>query len=216
MDRPILVNNTIVNNGPFGIQDGQPTIVNSIIWGHGDDLNASVSYVSFSNIGDGEYGGLNNNISSPPHFVNPSQGDYHLLQSSPGIDAGDNTDPDLRTTDIDGDPRIINGVVDMGADEFVGPLRIDVRANANQVAAGSRLTYTITITNINPFSISATVTETLPAHVTPSGTLIWQPTISGSYGVWTQTVSVTVQPDFEGILTIQLRPIPMIIDNQLS
>ncbi|UCF00304.1 MAG: right-handed parallel beta-helix repeat-containing protein [Planctomycetota bacterium] len=46
-------------------------------------------------------------------------GDYHLLENSPCIDTGN---PHLIAqsdeTDIDGDPRLIDGRVDIGADEF--------------------------------------------------------------------------------------------------
>jgi hypothetical protein len=58
----------------------------------------------------------NNNITNPPAFVNPSSGDYHLLIGSPGIDCGN--DSYVTTgTDLDGNPRIVNGTVDMGCYE---------------------------------------------------------------------------------------------------
>ena len=52
-------------------------------------------------------------------------GDYHLCWTSPCINAGDPSffgQPD--ETDIDGEPRIIAGRVDMGSDE-VGPKQVD-------------------------------------------------------------------------------------------
>lgn len=55
-----------------------------------------------------------------PQFVNPSAGDFHLLPSSPAIDAGNNSDvPSYLTTDSDGNSRIAGGVVDMGVYEQV-------------------------------------------------------------------------------------------------
>jgi hypothetical protein len=46
-------------------------------------------------------------------------GDYHLLAVSPCIDAGDNSAvPPSVVTDLDGNARIVNGIVDMGAYEF--------------------------------------------------------------------------------------------------
>jgi len=68
------------------------------------------------------------NMDIDPNFVNLGSlsdntmfttGDYHLLDESPCIDAGD---PDFVTepseTDIDGDPRITGTKIDIGADEF--------------------------------------------------------------------------------------------------
>jgi hypothetical protein len=62
--------------------------------------------------------GLNGNISADPIFVNPSAGDFHLQAASPAMNAGTNSAPNLPVTDKDGRPRIIDGVVDMGAFEF--------------------------------------------------------------------------------------------------
>lgn len=45
-------------------------------------------------------------------------GNYHLLPTSSGIDVGDNNSVNA-TIDIDGEQRLFNGVVDMGADEVV-------------------------------------------------------------------------------------------------
>jgi hypothetical protein len=69
------------------------------------------------------------NINANPRFLDQANGDFHLTNDSPCIDAGDNSDSDLETTDIDGDDRRIddpvvadtgNGdppIVDMGAFE---------------------------------------------------------------------------------------------------
>jgi Bacterial Ig domain len=71
--------------------------------------------------------GTNGNISADPLFIAPTQGDYHLHQISPSIDAGDNQAPNLPDTDIDGNPRILDGngdgtaTIDMGIDEFLLP-----------------------------------------------------------------------------------------------
>jgi hypothetical protein len=63
------------------------------------------------------------NIDADPCFVDADNGDYHLLFTSPCIDAGD---PDYILSpgekDIDGEPRVIGGRVDMGVDEFTSTL----------------------------------------------------------------------------------------------
>ena len=65
------------------------------------------------------------NIDGDPQFVNALSNDFHLTASSPCIDAGTNTDDTAGGTDIDGQPRVYNGRVDIGADEaFVIGARI--------------------------------------------------------------------------------------------
>ena len=64
------------------------------------------------------WAGTGNIVVPDPLFVSEVGRDFHLKASSPCIDAGDNSAPDLPATDIDGDARIINGIVDMGADEY--------------------------------------------------------------------------------------------------
>jgi hypothetical protein len=58
------------------------------------------------------------NIDQSPEFVNSVEGDFHLQYTSPCRNAGDNAAPGHFTEDMEGDPRIAEGVVDMGADEF--------------------------------------------------------------------------------------------------
>ncbi len=66
------------------------------------------------------------NIATYPGFVKPGywkksnwiEGDYHLLAGSPGIDAGDTGAIAGYDTDLDGNERVVNGTVDMGAYEY--------------------------------------------------------------------------------------------------
>jgi hypothetical protein len=57
-------------------------------------------------------------IDAEPLFVNQQSLDYHLTWNSPCKDAGDSSTPNLPEEDIEGDPRVADGKVDMGADEF--------------------------------------------------------------------------------------------------
>lgn len=57
-------------------------------------------------------------IDHDPWFADPNRDDLHILYFSPCRQAGDPTDPDLPDLDMEGDPRIAEGAVDMGADEF--------------------------------------------------------------------------------------------------
>ena len=61
--------------------------------------------------------GDNNLIDVDPEFVDRANGDYHLLYSSPAIDAGDG---DIEVSDdMDGDLRPMGGGCDIGADEAI-------------------------------------------------------------------------------------------------
>jgi len=76
--------------------------------------------------------GTDGNISADPLFTDPAQGDYHLQQGSPSIDACDNMAFNLPDKDLDGDPRILDGdgngtaIIDMGVDEFRAPPSINI------------------------------------------------------------------------------------------
>ena len=98
---------------------------NSILWGNtsageGPEYGGYDGYlggyeVSYSNVRGG-YGGVGN-IDSDPMFL--SADDYHISLESPCVNAGNpNYVGGANEVDIDGEPRVINGRVDMGADEL--------------------------------------------------------------------------------------------------
>ena len=150
---PIVINNTIADNdaplmgsGIFANGfDGQAELTNNIIVAkpgqaglHCGDSDGNIDpIIRFNNIFSSTrtaYGGtcsdmtgINGNISANPLFANPTQGDYRLQPASPSIDAGDNTAPHLPDTDIEGDPRLLDGdddgtpIIDMGVDEVLLP-----------------------------------------------------------------------------------------------
>lgn len=61
-------------------------------------------------------------ITNAPVFVNPAAGDYHPQNNSPTINGGINIEPTgpIILTDLDGKPRIVGGIEDMGAYEYQG------------------------------------------------------------------------------------------------
>src|SRR5437660_7827379 len=59
------------------------------------------------------------NITNAPLFADTRQGNLHLRRNSPCINAGDNAYV-ATGTDLDGNPRIMGGAVDVGAYEYQG------------------------------------------------------------------------------------------------
>ncbi len=117
----LIRHNTIANNAGYGIGtdgNGIPDINNCIIWGNDSGSLGDTNYnVTYSCIEDGYTG--TGNISSDPCFMDADANDFHLAANSPCIDTGDpDFEPDANETDIDGEERVIDGRVDMGADEF--------------------------------------------------------------------------------------------------
>ncbi len=104
-DLPPLVTNCIVRDNTASASGAEI---------YPDPTTGSTVIVTYSNVKGGWPG--TGNIDADPLFVEP--GDYHLTYSSPCKDAGDNTAPGIPTEDFEGDPRIADGIADMGIDEF--------------------------------------------------------------------------------------------------
>ena len=137
-----LVNCTLSDNvagqrGGAIDSDEWPILVNCIFWanrdssGMGESAHVRGHYQqpSFNYCcvqgWTGALGG-NGNIGADPEFADANGDDYHVAAGSPCIDAGDNSAvPPSLLTDLDGNPRIVNGTVDMGAYEFQGIIYVD-------------------------------------------------------------------------------------------
>jgi hypothetical protein len=96
-------------------------LTNCILWGNtattggGQIHNESgILQVAYSDVEGGWIGVLN--IGADPLFVDADGGDLHIGAGSPVINSGSNSAVDS-TTDLDGMPRIVCGIVDMGAYE---------------------------------------------------------------------------------------------------
>ncbi len=106
----IIARNMAVYGGGMFYDEGPLRIINTILWDNRDDIYSASwamgSRPQHSNISDGDFRGLNGNISSDPLFIDWEQGDFRLRPDSPCIDAGD---PDPSYYDLDGSRN------DMGA-----------------------------------------------------------------------------------------------------
>lgn len=124
----------------------------------------------------GDQTGVKGNISADPLLVDAAVDNFHLLSASPAIDAGNNTARvALPATDIDGNPRVFNKTVDMGAFEFQGATTATFSSTslifANQLVGTTSAAQNVTITNtgstalqIAPFTITGDFAETDDCH----------------------------------------------------
>jgi hypothetical protein len=119
------------------------------------------------------------NIISQPLFVNRFSGDLRLQSNSPCINAGNNSSVG-NAADLDGNPRIVGGTVDIGAYEYQSLSLInfgvvsnqagfDITGQSNQViiveASTDMLNWSPLATNTlssHPFSFSDPTPATLP------------------------------------------------------
>ena len=80
-------------------------------------------------------------------------------------------------------------------------LDVAKRAHLNCAWRGVPLTYTLSVTNTSCMTLTVTITDLLPSHVTPTRVLAWTPPSIAPDGVWTEQFTVTVQMDHCGSLT---------------
>lgn len=189
--KPLIVNCTISGNvasnsagAIYCYNSSNLSISHSILWGDTApyalevmvgtlDYPAAIQ-ISYCDIQGGEqnvelaYGSSvewgESNIDSDPCFVNPDSNDYHLLEESPCIDAGD---PDFvlgpDETDIDGNPRISGEKIDISAYEFVTPIpaivkimpkTLNLESNGNWISCTIEFPSDYDIADVNTKSIA--------------------------------------------------------------
>jgi len=191
------INNIISGSTPYPAVDcylfgtpslaDQPTFQNNILYNSGGPF-----FGSFCVDVSGEY----NNIAADPQFVSPSTGDYHLKNTSPAIDSGQNSVLQTFKTmtgldwskDFDGNPRVQDAtgkgcVIDMGAYEYHGTL--------SQCGTTETLT-----SSLNPAMAGQTVTFTAQLSAlsgTPTGAIQF---LDGANLLSTQAVSGTGSATF--------------------
>ena len=241
----LFTGNTAAYNGGGVYNDNTsaPTIINCTIYGNAangsgvgmvNSMGSSVAVVN-SIIGNGVNGGFatlshsdvagfglpptpdnNGNFDADPMFVNSANGDLHLQAGSPCIDRGDDNAIAGVTTDLDGNPRIVNAHVDLGAYELqnVAPI---LNAIPNQNAtAGQTFTFTPTLaqnSNHPPLTYSLVGAPTGVIINSNTGQVSWTPATAGVYTFSikvtdtvglsdTKPVQVTVNSDPNGTIRL--------------
>jgi hypothetical protein len=140
----VITNNTFFKNeatygGGICCVGTWALVANTILWDNqaptgkeillGDDYGPSSLFIHHSNIeggqasidileGGGAYHWGLGMLVSDPLFVGSSEHDVHLTFNSPCRGSGDNNATGIPDLDFEGDPRIFQGTVDIGADEF--------------------------------------------------------------------------------------------------
>ncbi|MDR0438262.1 MAG: S8 family serine peptidase [Bacteroidales bacterium] len=132
-----FINCTFVGNkathnagGPYSGSASNLNIVNSIIWGNEAPganpqvLGATMTYSGVQGVLFTGTGNINlaadNDDPEGPNFVDPENGNYRLKAGSPCINTGNTgiSNPGLPSTDFDGNDRVYDDAVDMGAFEW--------------------------------------------------------------------------------------------------
>ncbi|MHC4946105.1 MAG: right-handed parallel beta-helix repeat-containing protein, partial [Planctomycetota bacterium] len=124
---PVITNNTITRNSAGGgiyCQDSTPCITNTILWNNFGELGfeGSMPIMTYCDVkgGTGQPWFGEGCIDSRPYFLAPLD-DFHIVNFSPCRNAGTNDAPGLPDKDFEGDDRILEETVDIGADEFSTP-----------------------------------------------------------------------------------------------
>ena len=142
--QPQFLNMTIADNvgeGIFCYSNSDPSFKNSIVYGNtgveihlnDNDSDPDFSYcdieggtAAFGGTGAGPNytGNFDDCIDADPQFVGSGNHPYDIPESSPCYNAGDSTTTITAAGNYDvmGDTRILNGYIDMGAYETLGPI----------------------------------------------------------------------------------------------
>jgi len=113
--RVALIHCDVIGNAGYGLYGGLPSVTGSILWANqSGQILCDGPQVCYSLVQDGWPG--EGNIAVDPCLADA---DYHLSLGSPCVNAGDPRIGDLAGyVDIDGEPRVMDGRIDIGMDEM--------------------------------------------------------------------------------------------------
>lgn len=208
-----LVNCTVVANslqpGYAGNGGGSyhDTLYNSILYGNTgpNGSNYYSSSLAWSCTAPPIAGA--GNFTNAPLFINPGAGDFHAQSNSPCLNAGRNAYA-TTATDLDGNPRISGGTVDVGAYEFQGPASIlpyywlqilglpnDGTADFADTDHDGMNNWQEWICGTNPNDASSVLAMSPPAANLSGVTVSWQ-SVSGINYLLQRSTDLSAQPAF--------------------
>jgi hypothetical protein len=228
---PTVTNCTFSTNagstgGGMYNDQSEPIVTNCILWGDTPDEIYGGSAVTYCDVQGGWPGEGNINIS--PHFVDAGAGDLRLTWYSPCVDAGDNNAPCLPATDLDGNPRVMDGdgdgnsIVDMGAYELeagmfkvgIGTLTVTIEPNETidagakwKVEGGDHWYNSGDVVTLPPGYHKVEVNE-LPDWSEPETLLVGYDTVDSNEAPQ-QTLWVRVIGDMNATATAEYKPLPV-------
>ncbi|EDM36289.1 hemagglutinin-related protein [Pedobacter sp. BAL39] len=173
---------------------GVVTVNNGIFWGNkrGDDVPDQLSAAQKVNnsIIQGGYPTGINILIGDPLFTDAAQDNLQLKGGSPAVDAGDNS-INTTTTDLAGNPRVTNDIIDIGAYESLGGNGLKILpATFPSSARGTAPNFQMTVTGGEGNYSWTLQSGVLPTGLvlTAEGLITGRPTVAGTF---TFVISVT-------------------------
>ncbi len=201
-----MINNTVTGNSSKVSGGGVAYVItgtveylnvfNNIIWGNsatsGGDVYLSgtgkqkiFSYNDVHSQSGPQWDLAQGLIDLSPQFLDAINGNYHLQSSSPCIAAGSTGVPALPATDLDGNPRTDNGMVDMGCYEFTASVTPPADVTSISRNANGSITFNLVGTPGATNRIWATTNLANPVWIPVSTNILTGGTSSFSDPQWT-------------------------------
>jgi len=193
----VIRNCTILNNADYGIRvvnGNAPSISNCILWNNNDDLsgcNATYSCIQDDDSGTG-------NIRNYPYFTDYAENNFHLTWNSSCINKGDPNGNYDGQTDIDGDNRVVDLRIDIGADEIFETAENLVK-NPGFEMGGGGLTGTDPCTPLHWQNKWSSIEKLIDPCCTHSGSYSWKFTNDGTKysGAYSTDINVDSNDAYE-------------------